>query len=173
VEERLRSDTGASLDHDYVCPNNVLLQALERRADKQISRQEGSLVRAVLRVWKAHERGHLLERVQHARVLREAWETWKRRLRRQGDLEGSLPLFHRLVLFMLVISYRARLCSAFPSPCHFFRTSNLAKALRHATRGASFAVQYANAQLQFRVLFKWRVQLRAHLKHFRQAKYRR
>ena len=35
----------------------------------------------------------------------------------------------------------------------------------------AFAVQYANAQLQFRILFKWRVQLRAHLKHFRQAKY--
>ena len=32
-------------------------------------------------------------------------------------------------------------------------------------------MQYANAQLQFRILFKWRVQLRAHLKHFRQAKY--
>lgn len=68
-----------------------MLQALERRADKQISRQEGSLVRAVVRVWKAHERGHLLERVHHARVLRQAWEAWKRRLRRQGDLEGSLP----------------------------------------------------------------------------------
>ena len=32
-------------------------------------------------------------------------------------------------------------------------------------------MQYANAQLQFRILFKWRIQLRAHLKHFRQAKY--
>ena len=31
-------------------------------------------------------------------------------------------------------------------------------------------MQYANAQLQYRVLFKWRVQLRAHVKHFRQAK---
>jgi protein SFI1 len=31
-------------------------------------------------------------------------------------------------------------------------------------------VQYANAQLQYRVLFNWRVQLRAHVKHFRQAK---
>ena len=64
-------------------------QALERRADKQIARQEGALVRAVVRVWKAHERGQLLERVQHARVLRQAWEIWKRRLRHQGDLEGS------------------------------------------------------------------------------------
>ena len=34
----------------------------------------------------------------------------------------------------------------------------------------AFAIQYARVQLQFRVLFKWRVQLRAHLKLFRQAK---
>jgi protein SFI1 len=34
----------------------------------------------------------------------------------------------------------------------------------------AFAVQYANVQLQFRLLFKWRVQLRAHLKLLREAK---
>ena len=34
----------------------------------------------------------------------------------------------------------------------------------------AFAIQYARVQLQFRVLFKRRVQLRAHLKLFRQAK---
>jgi protein SFI1 len=34
----------------------------------------------------------------------------------------------------------------------------------------AFAVQYANAQVQFRILYRWRVQLRAHLKRFRQAK---
>ncbi len=34
----------------------------------------------------------------------------------------------------------------------------------------AFAMQYARVQLQFRVLFTWRVQLRAHLKLFRQAK---
>lgn len=34
----------------------------------------------------------------------------------------------------------------------------------------AFAVQYAHAQLQFRILYRWRVQLRAHLKRFRQAK---
>jgi hypothetical protein len=36
------------------------------------------------------------------------------------------------------ISCCARFFSAFPSPSLFFRTSNLAKALRHATRRASF-----------------------------------
>ena len=34
----------------------------------------------------------------------------------------------------------------------------------------AFAVQYAHAQLQYRILYRWRVQLRAHLKLFRQAK---
>jgi protein SFI1 len=34
----------------------------------------------------------------------------------------------------------------------------------------AFAVQYARVQLQFRLLFRWRVQLRVHLKLFRQAK---
>lgn len=31
-------------------------------------------------------------------------------------------------------------------------------------------MQYANAQLQFRILYRWRVQLRVHLKRFRQAR---
>lgn len=63
-------------------------QGLERRADKQIARQEDALVRAVVRVWKAHERGRLLERVQNDRLLRQVWEAWKKRLRHQRELEG-------------------------------------------------------------------------------------
>jgi protein SFI1 len=63
-------------------------QGLERRAERQIARQEDALVRAVVRVWKAHERGHLLERVQNDRLLRQAWEAWKKRLRHQRELEG-------------------------------------------------------------------------------------
>ncbi len=146
MEERVRSDPGASLDYDYTTFESLwlsVLQALERRADKQIARQEDALVRAVFRVWNAHERGHLLERLQNARVLRRAWEAWKRRLRHQGDFEGSLPFylsFHSLVLFSLLhaISCRARVFPAFPSPCHFVRTAGLAKAPRHATNGVHF-----------------------------------
>jgi protein SFI1 len=151
---------------------------LERRADKQIARQEGALVRAVVRVWKAHERGQLLERVQHARVLRQAWEAWKRRLRHHGDLEGShtpllfLPLCHIYSRSSLPQS-AAAVAFAQRSQVHVSSSAIQVWQKRFATQqGAqAFAVQYANAQLQFRILFKWRVQLRAHLKHFRQAKY--
>jgi protein SFI1 len=149
---------------------------LDRRADKQIARQEGALVRAVVRVWKAHERGHLLERVQHARVLRQAWEAWKRRLRHQGDLEGSHTFlqFHFLNLIHACSrNSAAALAFAQRSQVHVTSSAIQVWQRRFATQqGAqAFAVQYANAQLQFRILFKWRIQLRAHLKHFRQAKY--
>ncbi|KAI9446235.1 hypothetical protein H4582DRAFT_2069571 [Lactarius indigo] len=88
--------------------------ALERRADKQIARQEGAL-----NVSNMPEYFGKL-----GRLGRGVYGS-------QRDLEGR------------------------------FATKQGAHA---------FAVQYANAQLQYRVLFNWRVQLRAHVKHFRQAK---
>ena len=68
--------------------NRIRIQALERRADRQIARQEDVLVRAIVRVWKAHQHGRLLERVHNSRVLRHTWEAWKKRLRQQKELEG-------------------------------------------------------------------------------------
>ena len=63
-----------------------------------MSRQNDVLVRAVMRVWKAHERGKLLERVMAARLLKQAWTTWKRRLQDQQGLEGMALEF---VLFLI------------------------------------------------------------------------
>ncbi len=63
---------------------------------------------------------------------------------------------------------------SFAQRCHVHVTSSALQVWhkRLATQqGASaFAVQYAHAQLQFRILYRWRVQLRVHLKRFRQAK---
>lgn len=61
---------------------------IENRASKHVARQDDVLVRAVMRVWKAHERGRLLERVRAARLLKDAWAVWKRRMRHQKGLEG-------------------------------------------------------------------------------------
>lgn len=70
-------------------------QISEGRASKHLARQNDILVRAVMRVWKAHERGKLLERVKTARQLKQAWAVWKRRVRHQRALEG-LP--HRFTI---------------------------------------------------------------------------
>ena len=53
---------------------------MERRADKQLARSNDVLVLAVLRVWKAHERGRLLTSVKALRLLRQTWGTWRKRM---------------------------------------------------------------------------------------------
>lgn len=61
---------------------------MEARATKHIARQDDLLVRAVARVWKAHERGRLLERVKAVRLVQDTWTAWKQRMQTQKGLEG-------------------------------------------------------------------------------------
>lgn len=149
---------------------------MERRADKQIARQEDALVRAVVRVWKAHERGRLLERVENTRLLRQAWEAWKRRLRHKKELEGLAASPFMIFCTLSYSQYPKCLDAAlsFAQRCQSHVTSSALqvwhKRLAMQQGANAFAVQYANSQLQFRILYRWRVQLRVHLKRFRQAK---
>ena len=113
-------------------------QVLERRADKQIARQEDALVRAVVMVWKAHERGRLLEREQNAKLLRQTWEAWKRRLRHQRELEGLVSEIMALICSALLTDTATfRCCALFRSKlsdaCDVLSTPSLAQASRYAT----------------------------------------
>ncbi|KAH9001065.1 hypothetical protein EDB92DRAFT_1811986 [Lactarius akahatsu] len=111
--------------------------ALERRADKQIARQEGAL---------------------SASNIPECF--------------GKLGKLGRGVCGVRRDLEATALAFAQRSQVHVASSTLRVWQKRFATKqGAlAFAVQYANAQLQYRVLFNWRVQLRAHVKHFRQAK---
>lgn len=62
---------------------------MENRATKHVARQDGVLLRAVSRVWKARERGKLLQRVKTVRLLKDTWEAWKQRVRHQKRNEGT------------------------------------------------------------------------------------
>src|ERR1700722_14886736 len=66
-----------------------LSQALERRAVKHQARQDDLLLRAITRVWRARERGKLLENIKMIRLLKRAWAVWKRRSRSQKERDGS------------------------------------------------------------------------------------
>ncbi len=61
---------------------------MESRADKHLARQDDVLLRAVTRVWKARERGHLLERVRADRLVKSTWSAWKQQLREQRARNG-------------------------------------------------------------------------------------
>lgn len=67
---------------------------MENRAVKHAARREDVLVRAIMRIWKAHERGKLLTRVRSMRLLKQAWSVWKRRMEEQREREGK-PLVTR------------------------------------------------------------------------------
>jgi hypothetical protein len=88
------------------------------------------------------------------------------RARRSGCQSIIFCLTHVLECLDAALSFAQR--------CQIHVTSSALQVWhkRLATQqGANaFAVQYAHAQLKFRILYRWRVQLRAHLKRFRQAK---
>jgi len=67
---------------------------MERRAAKHIARQDSVLLRAVARVWKARERGKLLERVKATRLLKTSCTIWKGRVqrRKEDESEFSIPI---------------------------------------------------------------------------------
>ena len=76
----------------------AIFKLLEHRAVKYLSRRDDVLVRAVMRIWKAHERGRLLTRVRALRLLRQAWAIWKRRMEEQKEREGALGLPPRFTI---------------------------------------------------------------------------
>jgi hypothetical protein len=87
----------------------TLIKTKEHRAVKHLARKDEVLVHAIMRVWKARERGKLLERVKTARIVKDAWAIWKRRIREQRDRESmnSLYLFPDVAL---IIVFRSCAC---------------------------------------------------------------
>ncbi|KAH9951317.1 Sfi1 spindle body protein-domain-containing protein [Amylocystis lapponica] len=130
------------------------IQTVERRASKHIARQDDVLVRAVMRVWKAHERGRLLERVKSARLLKQAWAVWKRRVRHQRGLED------------LALAFSVRTSSTIGSDA----LQKWFKVFSTHRNAQAYALQYHAARLQYKMLLTWRLQLRAKLRMIKQAK---
>ncbi|KAI8998736.1 Sfi1 spindle body protein-domain-containing protein [Trametes punicea] len=130
------------------------LGVLENRAAKHVARQDEVLVRAVMRVWKAHERGRLLTRVRNLRLLRQAWSVWKERVAEQQEREELAQLFASRSSSVLVsVAFR--------------KWQETYKSHQNAL---TFAMHYHKAQLQYKMLLTWRLQLRAKLRMVKQAK---
>ncbi|KIM62097.1 hypothetical protein SCLCIDRAFT_15938 [Scleroderma citrinum Foug A] len=128
--------------------------AMERRADKHVARQDDVLVRAVTRVWKARERGKLLERVRDLRLLKNVWSTWQERIRQLKHLHD----------YALAFSMRSN-------------SYVVASALRQwhqvytiYQNRYTFAIQHHQAHVQYNAIVMWRIQLRTKLKLLKHAR---
>lgn len=66
----------------------IIIQVMVLKADKYKSRQDGILLRALLRLWVARERGLLKDRTRNAQLLLGALTIWKMRLGELRIAEG-------------------------------------------------------------------------------------
>ncbi|KAF8078011.1 hypothetical protein FPV67DRAFT_1403819 [Lyophyllum atratum] len=130
------------------------IRNMENRALKHVTRQDGVLLRAVSRVWKARERGILLERVKAGRLIKDTWLVWRQRLQQQQHAED------------LAIAFSLRADSDVAASA-FRKWRDVNSTHRNAH---SFAVQYDSAQLRYRMLLAWRLQLREVLKKTKMAR---
>ncbi|KAI1795981.1 hypothetical protein LXA43DRAFT_697884 [Ganoderma leucocontextum] len=130
------------------------IQAMENRAVKHVARQHALLVRAIMRIWKAHERGQLLTRVKALRLLKQAWTQWRRRMEEQREREELAQLFRTRSTSLQGASVLKRWREVYQSH----------------QNAQSFAVHYDRERLQYQMMLTWRLQLRAHLRKAKQAK---
>lgn len=127
------------------------LLILEQRALKHVVRQDKVLVRAVARVWKARERGRLLERVRTTRLLQGAWVVWRNRVRQRKEDE------------MLALAFTSRSqCSSVTLSFRRWHDVYITHGNAH-----TFAAHYHTSQLKRKVILSWRIRLRQNLKLYK------
>lgn len=130
------------------------IRATERRADKYLARQDHVLIRAVTRVWKARERGRLLERVRALRLLKDAWSTWGERIRQSRHLHD----------YAIAFSMRS---NSYVAASAIRKWQNAYNVYRNRH---TFAIQHHLARVQFNALLTWRLQLRMKFKLLKHAR---
>lgn len=145
-------------------------QNLKRRADKHLARRNDILLLAVAKVWKARERGQLLQRVKSVRLVKNAWNIWRTRMDKQKQLEGQWFNPRR----SLDLKPSVDLALAFSTRSEAYAASfalQTWRQVRSSHRNAlTFAIQYHSAQLQYNMLLTWRLQLRSKLKLVKQGR---
>ncbi|TBU50663.1 hypothetical protein BD309DRAFT_944429 [Dichomitus squalens] len=130
------------------------IRAMENRAAKHVTRRNAVLIRAIMRIWKSHERGQLLTRVRAMRLLRQAWAVWKKHMDAQREREELAQLF------------RTRSVSL-----HAGMALQRWRRVHQSHQNAlSYAVHFDRMHLQYKMMLAWRLKLRTRLRMVKQAK---
>ncbi|KAJ8078611.1 hypothetical protein PM082_012894 [Marasmius tenuissimus] len=127
---------------------------LERRADKHIMRQDSILLRAVMRVWKARERGKLLEKVKAFRLIRNGWAIWKTHLKTQYEAQAA------------AIRFSQRMNNA----TNKMALQRWREVYATHQNAQTYAMQFYQTQLVQRSVLRWRLELFKRLKLAKKAR---
>ncbi|KAF9005590.1 hypothetical protein BDQ17DRAFT_1353427 [Cyathus striatus] len=156
-KRRMQNINTADNYYDVVQKRNVFsrwklamknLEALNRRSDKYISRQDDLLLRAVIHVWRSRERGRFLEARRSVKVLTNAWSLWRNGVQHNRKNEE------------IAIAFSNRPDSS-PLVTTFQRWQ-----MKRSTHviAQEYAMQYHASQLGYTMMFHWRVKLRKNMK---------
>lgn len=127
---------------------------MESRTEKHVARQDDLLLRAVFRVWKARERGTLMDRVRTLRLLKRSWAVWKGRMH---EIKSQQTL---------AIDFAMRSTSSTASTA----LATWTRVLASHRNSQSFAVFHHSTKLHLNTWAIWRNQLLMHLKAMKKAR---
>ena len=148
----------------------INMQRMENKARKQLALRDEIMMRAIWRVWKAGERGRLLERVRSSRLVSNAFAVWQQRLAQQRELEGAFLSFP----ICTISDYLAARALAFYSrPASSSAVLALKTWRQHYqthTNANAYAVKYHASQLKFNAFRQWCRAIHDHAKDNRRAR---
>ncbi|KAL1692309.1 hypothetical protein GGG16DRAFT_90188 [Schizophyllum commune] len=130
------------------------IRRMENKARKQLALRDEIMMRAIWRVWKAGERGRLLERVRSSRLVSNAFAVWQQRLAQQRELEArALAFYSRPASSSAVLALKTWR--------QHYQTH---------TNANAYAVKYHASQLKFNAFRQWCRAIHDHAKDNRRAR---
>ncbi|KAF9069947.1 hypothetical protein BDP27DRAFT_1447443 [Rhodocollybia butyracea] len=130
------------------------IRYLDIRVNKHLGRQDDILLRAVMRVWKAHERGKLLEKVKAFRLIKTTWVAWNVHVHNQRKLEDQ------------ALHFSTRLNSSSARLAMF----SWRQAITTHQNIKLIAIHHHSSQVLRCALLRWRLQLHHQLKMAKKAR---
>ncbi|KAF9532236.1 Sfi1 spindle body protein-domain-containing protein [Crepidotus variabilis] len=131
------------------------LKNLEHKAQRYSARQDDSLKRAIIRIWRARMRGAKLERFREITITKSVWRKWKyRQAKEDAQLDVAQTFFKRGNIRL---------------------TTNILQRWRQVQtthrNAAAYAVKYDEAHVQARVILAWRMRLHGNLQSLKVARW--
>ncbi|KAL1746367.1 Sfi1 spindle body protein-domain-containing protein [Schizophyllum fasciatum] len=130
------------------------IRKMESKARKQLALRDEIMIRAIWRVWKAGERGRLLDRVRSSRLVADAFAVWQQRLGQQQSLEARAIAF-----------YSRPASSSAVLALHTWRQH-----YQTHTNANAYAVKYHASQVKYHAFRQWCRAIHEHAKANRRAR---
>ncbi|KDR81550.1 hypothetical protein GALMADRAFT_113988 [Galerina marginata CBS 339.88] len=131
------------------------LKVMDHRAEKYLVRQDESLLRAIIRIWRARMRGRRLEQFRLSLITQHAWKYWKERLAKEIRRKDESAIFFNRTNSRLVSDTFRRWCEGINTHRNAY----------------DCAVAHDDARLCGKIMLLWQLRLRENLQSIKVARW--